>query len=126
MNKIYGTSIIMSEDVYEVMKDEVMVREIDFITVRNRKSPLRIYELLAKKDDRFEENIQKVLDNFAKGLALYRLSKWEQAYNQFQTALRYESKDGPAREFLDRCMQFMDEKRYAPPNWNGVFEPDSH
>ncbi|MCI0512473.1 CHASE2 domain-containing protein [candidate division KSB1 bacterium] len=126
LNKIYGTSIIMSEDIYEVIKDTVGVRELDFILVRNRKSPLRIYELLAKKDDHGEENRQQALEYFAKGLALYRLGKWEQAYDQFQTALRSQPKDGPARKFLDRCMQFMDEKRFASPNWNGVYEPDSH
>ncbi len=45
-NKMYGTNIIISEFTYEHVKDKVIVRELDFIRVKGKLKPVRIYELL--------------------------------------------------------------------------------
>lgn len=45
-NKVYGTRIIISEYVYEHVKEKVFVRELDLIKVKGKNEPVRIYELL--------------------------------------------------------------------------------
>lgn len=48
-NKIYHTNIIISESTYEIVKDNVIVRELDYIAVKGKKEPVKIYELLDVK-----------------------------------------------------------------------------
>lgn len=121
-NKLYGTEIIISEDVFEIVKDDIIVRELDFVQVKGKQQPVRIYEVLAKKSQDLDEIQLKILDHFAKGLSIYRRGDWQLAYNEFQMALRYNPNDGPSRAFFDRCKHFMDELRYVPPDWDGVYE----
>jgi adenylate cyclase len=48
-NKVYGTKIIISEFTWEMVKDNVIVRELDNIKVKGKTRPVKIYELLAVK-----------------------------------------------------------------------------
>ena len=48
-NKIYGTSIIISEATYLLVKDHVVVRELDLIRVKGKEHPVVIYELIELK-----------------------------------------------------------------------------
>ncbi len=45
-NKEYGTNIIISEYTYGLVKDDVVVRELDNIRVKGKNKPVLIYELL--------------------------------------------------------------------------------
>ncbi|RPJ06219.1 MAG: adenylate/guanylate cyclase domain-containing protein [Spirochaetaceae bacterium] len=45
-NKEYGTGIIISEYTYGLVKDRVIVRELDNIRVKGKNKPVLIYELL--------------------------------------------------------------------------------
>jgi class 3 adenylate cyclase/CHASE2 domain-containing sensor protein len=51
LNKNYGTSIIVSEYTYASVKDKFIFRELDNIKVKGKNKPVKIYELLALKDD---------------------------------------------------------------------------
>ena len=48
-NKEYGTHVIISEYTYALVKDEVIVRELDNIRVKGKNKPVLIYELLDVK-----------------------------------------------------------------------------
>jgi len=48
-NKVYGTNIIISEFTFEMVKNDVIVRELDNIRVKGKTKPVKIYELLAVK-----------------------------------------------------------------------------
>lgn len=50
-NKVYGTTIIISESTYELVKDRVVARELDIIRVKGKIKPVRIYELMDLKDE---------------------------------------------------------------------------
>ena len=45
-NKEYGTNIIISENTYGLVKDKVLVRELDNIRVKGKNKPVLIYELV--------------------------------------------------------------------------------
>ncbi len=45
-NKEYGTNIIISEYTYGLVKDKVLVRELDNIRVKGKNKPVMIYELI--------------------------------------------------------------------------------
>lgn len=48
-NKVYKTHIIISEFTYEMVKDKVIVRELDLIKVKGKDKPVKIFELVDMK-----------------------------------------------------------------------------
>lgn len=50
-NKQYGTNIIISEYTYGLVKDRVVVRELDNIRVKGKNRPVQIYELVDVNED---------------------------------------------------------------------------
>jgi adenylate cyclase len=112
-NKEFGTSVLISETTYEAVKEMVEARELDLIRVKGRESPVRVYELLAKKGE-LEELRRRAMDLFAEGLSLYRARRWQEAIAIFQR-LRG---DPPSEVFLGRCTRFLDSP--PPEDWDGV------
>jgi adenylate cyclase len=49
-NKVYHTTIIMSESTYGLVKDKVVARELDVIRVKGKNRPVGIYELVDMVD----------------------------------------------------------------------------
>ena len=49
--KNYGIKIIISEFTYERVKDRVWARELDLVRVKGKLEPVRIYELMALRND---------------------------------------------------------------------------
>jgi len=45
-NKVYGTEIIISDKTYAMVRDHVIVRELDYVRVKGKKLPVYLYELL--------------------------------------------------------------------------------
>ncbi len=61
VNKVYTTNIIISEFTYELVKEWFVVRELDLIRVKGKHKPVRIYELIGRKDG-VESDMIKALD----------------------------------------------------------------
>ncbi len=119
-NKMYGTKIMIGEETYNLAKAKVIARELDFLRVKGKSRPVRVYELLARRSDGFAESLNTAFTHFARGLELYRLQEWQKAIAEFRRVLEFKPDDGPAKEFLRRCDIFMQSPR--PPKWDGVFE----
>lgn len=120
VNKMYGTNIIISEDTFELSKTKIIARELDAIRVKGKSRPVRIFELIARRDHGVTTNQAAIIKHFARGLEYYRLQDWRNAILQFRRVLEFKKEDGPAIEFLRRCEVFMQSPR--PANWDGVFE----
>jgi adenylate cyclase len=50
LNKTYGTNIIISENTYKIVKDKFKARKLGTVTVKGKKKPIVIYELLSHKN----------------------------------------------------------------------------
>jgi adenylate cyclase len=119
-NKMYGTGIMISEDTYELVKDFVYARELDFIRVKGKTQPVRVYELISKRDRPLSAEWQNVIEEFARGLEFYRRKEWVEAVKAFQRVQTTRAEDGPTQELLRRCEIFLQSPR--PKEWDGVFE----
>lgn len=113
-NKEFGTWIMISENTYRLVKNEMSVRELDMIRVKGKETPVRVYELLARKGDLSEETT-KIVEYFRKGLSLYRERKWREAIEIFEKL----TEDSPSKVFLNRCTQLL--KSPPPEDWDGVW-----
>ncbi len=116
--KEYGTGIIISEATFSQAADRVEVRELDFLQVKGKEIPVRIYELLSRKGE-LEEKMKEVRDYFETGLAHYRLREWGPALEAFRRALAVRPDDGPSRTYIRRCEEFLEQP--PPDDWDGVY-----
>ena len=116
-NKAYGSKSIISEAVYSRLNDTFICRELDFITVKGKTEPVRIYEILQEKD-KAAAKLMILKEEFEKGLAFYRKQKWDNAEAHFQICVN-EFDDEPARIFLERIKHFR--QNPLPQKWDGVF-----
>ena len=118
INKLYGTSFIISEETYRMAQQVVEARELDLITVAGKTEPVRIYEAMGRVGELAPEQIQ-LRELFANGLANYRRQDWDEAQRCFESCLLQDTEDGPSRLFVDRVCQL----RSNPPvaDWDGVW-----
>ena len=118
VNKVYGTSIILSEETFRLAQEVIEARELDLITVAGKTEPVRIYEAICRAGELGPEQ-SELRELFADGLAAYRQQNWDEAQTQFEKCLRIAAEDGPARLFLERILVL----RHAPPpaDWGGVW-----
>ena len=116
-NKEYGSKAIISEAVYEKLNGSFVCRELDFVTVKGKTEPVRIYEILQAK----EAATEKILDlkrTFEAGLSYYRKRKWDNAEKCFSDNIE-KYNDAPSKVFLKRVNHYQ----VSPPKprWKGVF-----
>ncbi|MDZ7337238.1 MAG: adenylate/guanylate cyclase domain-containing protein [candidate division KSB1 bacterium] len=119
-NKAYGTSIMISAFTHELLNGQFVTRELDFIRVKGKALPVRVYELVAEHEDELSATRRQALQLFAEGLQAYRDRRWDEALALFQAALALEPEDGPAQVYCQRCTLFR--QNPPPPDWDGVFE----
>ncbi|MFZ5517728.1 MAG: CHASE2 domain-containing protein [Candidatus Zhuqueibacterota bacterium] len=118
-NKHYSTTIIISEATYDQVRDKAIVRELDFVRVKGKKRPVKIYELRGMYSlPSIEKDL--IIDVYSYGLDLFKEKKWTQALKEFRRVLRYFPSDGPSRVYTLRCLEFIEHP--PPENWDGVFE----
>jgi adenylate cyclase len=116
-NKAYGTKTLVTEAVYDKVKGEYLCREIDKLTVKGKKLPVSVYEILHSRAEAGHALIE-IGKAFEEALALYRAQKWAKAEGIFgQLAAKY--KDGASSTFLGRIEVFK--RNPPPPDWDGVF-----
>jgi adenylate cyclase len=111
-NKLYGTTILISEDTFRLAGPAFLARELDSIRVKGRQTPVRIYELTGKRG----EVGLPFLDTFVEGLAEYKNRRWDRAERLFGSIA---SQDPPSRTYLERCSLYKTDP--PPEDWDGVF-----
>lgn len=116
-NKAYGSKSIITETVYKKIKGKFLCRELDFITVKGKTEPVRIYELL-QEIPRAHPKLVEIKTLFERGLEAYRTRNWAKARTAFSKNVElYE--DAPSKVYLERIEHFT--ANPPPRGWDGVF-----
>ena len=118
VNKVYGSSIILSEETWRLAQQVVEARELDLITVAGKTEPVRIYEVIGRSGEITPE-LGQLRDRFADGLAAYRRREWDAAEAAFQDCVAIVADDGPSQRFLERIAFMRDSP--PPAEWGGVW-----
>ncbi len=116
VNKLYGTYICVSEDVYISQKDTFEFRYLDIIRVQWKTIPICIYELLCQKWE-LSETLRDTVSQFDTAIALYKNREFTTARTLFQKlSLAW---DAPSTTYLERCQHYLEQ---APDeSWDGVW-----
>ncbi len=116
INKEYGTRIIISEFTYGDIKNDFTVREVDWVQVKGKNKPVRIFELIS--EGKPENSVGECLGLFQEGFDLYHKKEFTVALKKFEQALKAHPGDPPSELYVARCQEYLAE---APPeNWDGV------
>ena len=125
--KQYGVYIQIADSTYEAVKDQIVVRALDFVRVMGKTEPVKVFELISEKDQE-PEIYKKILPVFHEGLEYYFKQDWDRAIEAFQTADELEEmfpgrKTNPSRIYIPRCQNF----KSNPPgdDWDGVWTQTS-
>jgi class 3 adenylate cyclase len=116
-NRRYGTGTLLSEAVHDKVSSAYACREIDLLTVKGRRQPVRIFELMQERD-KATDRVADICRVFEEGLAAYRRQKWAVAEKSFSFLVE-KFQDEASAVFLRRIALF----RLEPPPraWDGVF-----
>ncbi|MBI5971385.1 MAG: adenylate/guanylate cyclase domain-containing protein [Deltaproteobacteria bacterium] len=117
LNKEYGTSVIVPKFTALDVKEEFVIRELDYVRVKGKDKPIQIFELVDYRpgNDRVNEAVQR----FEAGLRAYRRKDWDEAEGQFNAALSMRPEDKPSQVYLSRVKNLRD--AHLPEDWDGVY-----
>lgn len=113
LNKEYGTSILVSEAVYEMTESYFQFRFIDEVALKGKMQSLKVYELLGRSNPGLPPN--EIATAYEAAFEQYRKGSFAQALE----LLKPNSDDAPSRVLAARCEKYLLEK---PANqWDGVY-----
>lgn len=118
INKQYGTRIILSEMTYNEAKDNFICREVDWVRVKGKVLPVKIYELIAEEKVPSAQ-MSEMLKWFQEGYHHYHAKAWQDGLQCFAKALDKVPADSVSKLYIERCQDYLVE----PPEegWDGVF-----
>jgi adenylate cyclase len=116
-NKAYGSKTIITDAVYGKVQEAFLCRELDFIAVKGKTEPVRIFEIL-QQIPKINPKLEEIKNLFEKGLAAYREKEWKEALSAFKKNVELYN-DAPSAVFIERVEHFMASP--PPDDWDGVF-----
>jgi adenylate cyclase len=116
VNKVYGTSVMVTRDTVEAAGGGFSFRELDTIRVMGQVTPVTIFELLGSPDEAAPR--AGSLGPYAEALALYRRGEFRRAAEVFGAT----GGDPPSAAMASRCAALASD---PPQEWDGVFDMTS-
>jgi len=115
-NKSYLTHILVSEFTYDRVKGEFLCMEIDSVRVKGKTRPVRIYQLMGRKDASLSQ--AETIRFFHQGLQFYKEQKWDKALEAFKTVSAMDKGVYAAQIYMERIAGLKSSP--PPPDWDGV------
>lgn len=122
VNKLYGTHLVVSEEVYQRVQKECLFRPLDVVAVKGKDKGVKIYELMGLQQgdpDLFPSSDQiDYAAMFTRGFNLYIDRVWGEAIIVFEEIIKKFGNDMVCEMYIGRCKDFQQN----PPadDWNGV------
>lgn len=116
-SKQYGTDIVISEYTYKPCADLIWARELDYIRVKGKDKPVKIYELVGLRHDPLSSQKEQIIEHYHKGREYYLARNFPMAMAEFGTVLNLDKDDKSATLHLSRCQHWLTN----PPadEWDG-------
>lgn len=102
VNKRYKTQILISESTYMCIKNTFLCRPIDLVTVKGKKDPVLVYELIDNLTATSKEE-QKFYKQFSVAFKHFFSNNLKEAYTLFSQLAQQKPDDLITKDFLKRC-----------------------
>ena len=104
LNKLYGTTIIISEDTKKLLQKKYTLRSLDLVRVKGKKKAIEIFEVIPSVEG---ENRSDELHRYQTALKTYRHGEIKEAYKLFES-LEEEYGCKLYRLYLQRCQEYLE------------------
>ncbi len=104
LNKLYGSTIIISEDTKKLLQKEYMLRSLDLVRVKGKKEAVEVFEVMPSAEG---EKSSDELHRYKTALETYRKGKIKEAYVLFES-LEVEYGATLYRLYLQRCEEYLE------------------
>lgn len=118
VNKQYGSWILVSDETLKATGDTIAARELDKVRVVGINTPVRLWEILALKDEISPEQ-NSLLAGFKEAHTLFEDRDYSRAAQLFTELSAAYPEDGPSATYLKRSRNFQEKPPAA--SWDGVF-----
>ncbi|HMV79095.1 MAG TPA: adenylate/guanylate cyclase domain-containing protein [Leptospiraceae bacterium] len=117
--KDYGVWNLIPSNVYDLVKDKVFARRLDYVRVKGKNEPVVLYEVISMKNET-EEKMKKFVSQYEDGLQYYLNRNWKEAIEKFESAEKTKGeKDKACGILTERCQEYLNSP--PPVDWDGVF-----
>ncbi len=127
-SKPFGIEIVIGNKTAEEIKDVLAVIEIDYIRVKGKKEPERMFGLMGDETLAADEKF-KAIEKYNKTMiSAYRKQEWEQARNSISNlSMASENAGIDMSVYLDLYTWRIEEFMANPPgvHWDGVYDATS-
>jgi adenylate cyclase len=119
--KTYGIRLLASEMTIRAFEQtgitdpEICIREIDKVTVKGKKEPVALFEIIERSRQEF---VLSILSDFELLRTHYYAGDWHSAVSVGARILSI-GEDGPTKVLYERALAFH---REPPESWRGVYE----
>lgn len=123
ITKFYGAAILVSEQTYTAVRDDFVWREVDYMQVKGKQEPIRVYEPLALRDEASEHLLQQV-EQYRLARTAYLTRQWDAAQQWFTQLV---ADGGQFKTLSEIYLQRIQHYRAVvlPDDWCGVWQHDS-
>jgi adenylate cyclase len=118
-NRLYGTTILVSEFTWKATQGAFIGREVDRIRVKGKQGAVSIYEVIDSWERGFPAQTRELVEGYKASMELYRAGDFDAALTAFEKLGTRFPTDGPTRVLTNRCRQYLMEP--PPEDWGGVY-----
>ena len=118
LNKVYGTQILASQDIWEHAGKDFEWRHLDRVSVAGRKGSLDIYELIGLKSQVDRDRLHN-RQLYEEALAHYFARSFWDAERLFSQVAKNCASDKAAFLMITRCQQMLSSE--SGPEWDRIF-----
>lgn len=108
VNKVYGTSVLISETTFSQLGDGFVTRPIDYVVVKGKSRRVKVFEVLDLKDDEADPDRVALAERCTEAFALYREREWKKCVALLEKTRETHPDDVPSGRLLERCKDFID------------------
>lgn len=120
LTKLYGSSIIISEDTLIKLNDpsNYNFRFIDIVKVKGKREAVYVFEIIDGEPLQIKELKTQTKEQFAKALQFYKNQDLPAAMKLFKEVYKINKLDRAADLYVLRCERFI--KDGIPKDWDGI------
>ncbi|MCK5524133.1 MAG: response regulator [Thiomargarita sp.] len=120
LTKIYGTSILISDDILNALEEpeQYHYRFLGKVRVKGKNASVRVFEVLDSEPDEVRKKKIALKSKFNQAIEIYYKKKFKSALKQFQSILMDLPEDSVSFFYSERCEYYLEEG--VPDNWDGV------
>lgn len=115
-NKIYGTTILLSDKTVKLLDKNFCLREIDTVILPGKDTPVNVFELLKLHT---ENNIHELIKRYSIALDAYRKKDFDNAIQYWENCLKINPNDKPSEVMLQRVLKLK--KSGISEDWQAIW-----